>query len=225
MTEQFQSVAHYTAQERINTWGIDVGSLSPKEVVDVYRYAWNSGPDAEVGTPWEEDSPGLAERLDVALTELPKIDLERAKEIFTAFAESPVPGDRTALTNYSVTHLTQADHDTGVVLWDRLMRDSDKNVRDAAEQMLHEMLHEAAGPPHEQDPDTGQWLSGMHFIARLDEAQLRKYTGLTRQDAYSILESYAYAENGQYVYDLGREALRKLIAAQPEQAQAASNES
>lgn len=220
MAEQLNSTTHLSAQERITNLGIDLSVLSAKEIVDLYALAAEYEETVDIGTPWEVDAYGLRERLHFTFESLPEADSGRAKELFHAFANSPRATDRETLTNHLIISLTKVDHDAGVTLWDRLIRDSDKDVRGEAERMLHEMLYEAAGPPYDRNPSTDTWFSGMHFIARLDEARLNHYTGLTREDAYNLLESYAYAENGQYVYDLGREALSKLITAQPHQVQA-----
>lgn len=219
MTEQFQSIAQHVAQERISASGVDITGLSPRQIVNLYALAAGHEETVDIGTPWEDDTYGLRERLSITLELLPEAHPDRAREIFRAFADSPDSEDRETLTNYLVISLTKVDHDAGVALWDRLIRDVNRGVRDAAVWQLDVMLSAATDTPNEQDPSTGRWLRGMHFVARLDEARLSEFAGLTRQDAHSLLESYAYAENGQYVYDLGREALRKLIAVQTSHAQ------
>jgi hypothetical protein len=48
-----------------------------------------------------------------------------------------------------------------------------------------------------------------------DKHELQELTGLSRPDAYRLLESYALAERGMRQHDLGRVALEKLITTIP----------
>lgn len=174
-------------------------------------------------TPWNGDPNELRGQLLSKVSKLPDTDIERAKEVFSAFVNSPILEDRAMplVCGYgTLVGLVRADHDYGVALWDQLIRDTDKRIRDAAETELERQLASGYEYPtgsrdiekaingfyKDKDPHGMRWLDD-----NMDDDALLNQSGLTRQDAYRLLESYAYAENGQYLRRLGSEALYKLI--------------
>lgn len=200
------------ARETIASTGLDIGEVSPEEVVALYRLTDDEIASTEAGAAWVHESLGLHRRLHCTLENLPIVDPNQATTIFAAFANSPLADDRERLADeFMATFTRYHDPDDGVELWDQLMRDPDERVRDAAERRFTEVLT-TCRRDRRQRPGRG-----MHVVEQADDARLGE-NGLSREVAYRLMESYAYAENGQYHYDLGRVALRKLVVpAQPEQ--------
>jgi hypothetical protein len=152
----------------------------------------------------------LHSRIETTLQYLPDIDSDRTKEILLAHLDSPLVEDRSyAAMHFALIGLMRVDPDEGLPIWDRMIRDSDRShVANEAYSLLYDWLCESAGraalntlPPRAE---------GMYLLDVVDEAQLEANCGLNRESAYGLMESYAYAENGLYVYDLGREALNKI---------------
>lgn len=179
---------------------LDLSALSPKEVVDLHDLAFGYR-TVERQTPSD-----LYRRFQNTVDNLPYVDLERAKTVLTALAESSWSEDRINAAGYLLLGVIRLDHDAGVPVFDRLVRDQEPSVRNGAMTWLEDCLIEC------QDK---AWLvtfyrRGLHLLDTVDAAAFQGYTGLTRQDAYDLMRSHAYAENGQDVFDLGWEALRKI---------------
>ncbi|MGB9050566.1 MAG: hypothetical protein WCC47_24920 [Pseudonocardiaceae bacterium] len=197
------------ARKTIASEGLDITNLAPEEVVALYRLTDNEVVSTEAGAAWAQDSLGLHARLHCTLENISAINSvvaqESARAIFTAFADSPLAEDRIQLaSNFIVPFTMYHDPDHGLVLWDQLMRDPDQQVRDVAEQQLTQVLGDTRHDRRRRP------AVGMHAVERVNEDRLDRY-GLTHDTAYQLMESYAYAENGQYQHDLGRAALSKVV--------------
>lgn len=139
---------------------------------------------------------------------LPAQDMTRAREVYTALADSPLADDREQLA-FGVDGYAERNHDHGMELWDRLIRDTDKTVRETALETLDTVLEGYVGE------DYGKARHGFRTVDVIDEPLLIAETGFTRANAYDLMLSYAYAENGQHLFDLGQAALAKLAAIEP----------
>lgn len=80
---------------------------------------------------------GLWEILASALRELPEADPNRAGAILAGLAQRENPKERW-FGALHIDDLTRIDHDTGLRLWDQLMRDEDAEVRESAYQTLED---------------------------------------------------------------------------------------
>ena len=162
---------------------VDFEALSPAEVVSAHRLAsqWDEGIGTDVGTPWEHGR-GLGEQMACYLGDLPANDLDRAKAVFEAFAESPLPDDRRRVGVSFVARLTQADHDAGLALWDRLIRDVDEDVRFTAYDLLTEIISDLSSAELRRRNITGS-LSMRQKLELADKHELQELTGLSRPDA------------------------------------------
>lgn len=195
------------AQLDLPTRGFDLASLSPGEVVNLGRSVTTVSSSADTDT-WAQDTTDVRDRLDWTLDHLPALDRLRGAAILTAFADSPLPADRATAARDGLVVLTQFDQGAGLTLWDRLMRDTDKTVRDAGLDLLDRQLAEYRMRPSPRSlPRKG---SGWFALDRVDEKRLRVNTGMSKEDARSLLEAYAHAENGTDIHDLGTVALGKL---------------
>ncbi|MEY9861527.1 hypothetical protein ABH935_007168 [Catenulispora sp. GAS73] len=169
--------------------------LSPSEIVAAHRLSWNHD-------------------ISMFLETLPRQDLVRAKAVYSAFVGSPIPADREWLAFGGIEKLTVVDHGAGVALWDQLIRDVDPDVRHTVAQQLDEQISNAGVSSFDSEHRLAIHMRHLASPA-LDEEYLRSETGLTRQDAYDLFVSYAYAENGQFLHDVGEAALAKLAVVQP----------
>lgn len=195
------------ARDDFPVHGIDLTPLSSNEVVSLARCVTADSTPADVATS-ERDVTDLGSRLNWTIDHLPALDTPRGATILTAFVDSPLRGDRADAARDGLVVLTQFDHDTGVTLWGRLMRDSDKTVRDAALGLMDNVLAEHRMKPSPRAlPRKG---SGFYALDRVNERQLCVHTGMTKDDVRTLLESYAHAENGFGIYDIGAVALGKL---------------
>ena len=168
-------------------------NLSPNEFAALSRLA-NSDDENERPLAWDS----LAEHLS-SVTEH---DAARAADLITALADSPFVENRRFLAVCGFQEgLTKVSHDIGISIWNRLMGDEDKEVRREAESLLSDVL----------DEHSDARADGFYMVEALHEVPLAAEHGLTRQDAYDLYLSYAYAENGEY-FNLGRAALAKFQA-------------
>lgn len=187
--QQYDSAAEFKGPERRESVApIDVSTLLPHEVVALHRYA-------------VQNDEGVLEALDLSLPKLAAEDPARAADVLGAFTDSPLPEDRQAFTIF-LRNVTKANHELGVELWDRLMRDSNAAVRLEALMDLNEPLRISDALKEGGDLFTG--------LERVDQQSLIEFYGLTPTDVHSLLRSYYAAENSQDIYDPGKEALRKL---------------
>jgi hypothetical protein len=168
---------------------IDLSRLSPHEAVALQRYA-------------REENRDLVEPIDSALTRIAIENPELAAEIFTALADSPLGEDRHDLAAYHLREFTAAIPDVGMVLYDRLLRDSSAGVRQAAHFELSVAIGDAS---HDKSTD-----DDFRRLDSIDEQKLREYIGLTPEQARSLLASYYAAEIGKNIYNPGLEAFKKL---------------
>ena len=174
-------------------------SLTLSEFVAMTRIVYQESYDSQTGSiVYQED-------VEDFLADAPSHDLPRAIAIFNALADSPLPVDRMVAAR-SMSELAEISREDGVPLWSRLVADPDEGVRKESEDLLAGDL-EVANP-------TQDGYRGFYTVKVVDEAKLTAETGLTRQDAYDLYLSYAYAENGVY-FDLGRTALAKINAIPP----------
>lgn len=171
--------------------------LTPSEFVAMTRIVYQQSYDSQTG------SIVHTEDVEDFLNDVCKHDVPWAIELFNAFADSPLPEDRMRLAVGSLRQLAERARKDAVSLWNRLMADTDEKVRNTAEELLADDL-EVANPAQDG-------YRGFYTVEAVDEAKLTAETGLTRQDAYDLYLSYAYAENGVY-FDLGRVALTKINA-------------
>lgn len=104
--------------------------LPPAEVIAQYHGSMDPAPDnVQPGEyPYDETE---------AMAVLPAHDLDRAKVIYSAFAESLDPRDRSSISIH-MPDLCSVDHDTGVTLWEQLIRDPNEAVRRDAYRELEE---------------------------------------------------------------------------------------
>lgn len=167
---------------------LDLSRLSPHEIVALQRYARNS-------------ETGLVTDVDEAFDDFIPSQPEFAGKVLTAFADSPLAEDRYEVAEYFVDDLTTIDRETGLALWNRLIRDTAPGVRYAAYYQLTFHLGETTQARSEDE---------LRRLGANDELAFKQRTGLTLEDARSLLEAYAAAEEGENLYDPGLEALKKL---------------
>ena len=158
----------------------------------------------------QTDEPAFVEFME----SLPRQSLDRTRAVYDAFANSTMPDARQWLGFGCVANLTLVDHDAGVALWDRLLRDTEPEVRNTAEELLRDIIDTVTHFTPITQRSSPQ--SAMRDLAHnaFDEAAFLLWSGLTRQDAYDLYLSYAYAENGQFQHDVGEAARAKLLAVQ-----------
>jgi hypothetical protein len=137
-----------------------------------------------------------------ALDDLLIKNSERAKEVFTSFADSALDEDRHEVAAFYLPQLTAAIPDLGKVLYDHLLRDPSESVRDAAYLELNVAIGYAS-----RDKSTDDAILRLGSV---DEDELKDGTGLTIEDARSLLSSYYSARSGENIYDPGLEAFKKL---------------
>ncbi len=114
-----------------------------------------------------------------ALVALPNRNPEFARAVYSEFTESSNPDDRREIVVF-LGHLTRADHDGGLALWDHLVRDPDEDVRRTAHDELSERI--------------GQQTLGPAELA--EQEALLTQIGLTWRDVAYL--SRAYVEADQY---------------------------
>jgi hypothetical protein len=197
---------------------VDFDALSPDDIVaiQVIADAWDFHDETDRlnGTPWEflegKNLSPLTEQLDAYYNFLLRENPGRFKAIVTAGANSRSREERHCITWYGfIFRLTKVNHDAGLEIWDHLIRDIEPSIRD---EMINWMELHMSPPDLPQDwdvPPGGLW--GLYALDFIDEAQLLDQFGLTRAEVRGLYESYAYAQNGQYLHDVGRVALDKLI--------------
>ncbi len=205
------------AEEEIRRHGIDLSALTPQEVVDFHRFARQEldGID-EMVNDWDghDVRDDLMSRLETTFQNLPDIDPDRTIAIIEAHLDSPNVEDRVfAGLSQMLPGLTCVDPDAGFILWDRKMRDSDREGHNSVAATAYGALTFHLELAAAQEALARG--SGFYLLDGLDEAQVEGNCGLTKEMAYDLLLSYAYAENGEGIHDLGRAALDKLLASPP----------
>ncbi|WP_173155629.1 hypothetical protein [Phytohabitans suffuscus] len=156
--------------------------------------------------PEVEQQIALNRAMERTLERLPEHDANFGREVYTALAESADHINR-GLAGSWVGNLTRVDHDYGVMLWDRLVRDEKSSVR-----------YEAYA---------GGLRAGVAAIADMSrEVAEEKLSaiGLTLLDGIDLFRAFEYARQGhnlhalgdrarreQHAPEVGRAALRKLL--------------
>ncbi|TMQ91746.1 hypothetical protein ETD83_29535 [Actinomadura soli] len=133
-----------------------------EDVIEAYRYSRQIG---NVEDPFLKQQSVL---LGLALSDLPKTDVERAREIFTAQAESPVSFDRQHAAIFLFQLAESGDRGHIKPYLERLLRDSDMTVRQRAHEYLEDnylyLLNESSQRPEDLGadavftPDEVAWL-------------------------------------------------------------------
>ncbi len=121
---------------------------------------------------------------------LPRTDLPRALEVYRTLGSSSLATDRAHISVF-MDSLTAVEscREEALDMWDKLLRDSDKGVRDSAVMYLEGCLN---------SHNIG--YVGFEAVAMCDEEALANQTGLTRHQAEHLMLSYAYAENGRNLH-------------------------
>lgn len=106
----------------------EVERMSPTWVIGLYRD--NVAPDEWLqgvtrGTVRDDIDSTV---LDAVIEALPQRNLDQARAVYTAFARSPINYDRLTAALF-ISALTPVDHDFGMQLWRRLIRDPHPKVR------------------------------------------------------------------------------------------------
>jgi hypothetical protein len=182
---------------------LDLRVLSPPEIVDVHRVLRRHDRAAVEASKsgvysLEEHGPGVALAWGVsqAIDGLPERDLDFARDVYAAFATSPLAEDRRHGA-WRINRLTRVDHDYGLELWDQLLRDVDPDVRRAAVWSVR---------AYRERVQKGN---------RRQMAESAEETGLTSREAARLLRTYEAAERGERICDLGELALLKLTDGHP----------
>ena len=101
-------------------------SVDPKEATELYTR------EGAANSP-------ISYLLTDVISTVADYDVPRFASIMTSLAESTNPEDR-KLTLYHIHALTPVDRELGVRLWDQLVRDEDREVRDFAYRTLSEIF-------------------------------------------------------------------------------------
>lgn len=140
----------------------------------------------------ECDSEQVKEDMGEVLYFLPSIDLEHARGVYRAYAESEDIEDRYDATTLVSELLTKHyDHELGLELWEKLLTDRAWEVRQKAWEQLTMYLGEHAD----------------------DEEGLRRDVGMTGLQAAVLLMRYSQAEDDAKI--AAREAARRAEAVTP----------
>jgi hypothetical protein len=171
--------------------------MSPGEIITLFREAEAREREAETSEDADDNEfyrwQNIATDINHALEQLPQRDLEHARAVYAAFASSALDVDREkgAYTAYVIVRF---DYEFGMQLWDRLLRDRNRDVRLLAREPLELYLG------REEFAEEG--------LSRL---------GLTWKDAYQLMRAFAYAERGWDQYDIGQAAVRRVLEVQLEE--------
>ena len=175
---------------QIYSYNFDIKFMQPRDVVLWHRtmsaLCAQDGEDrGRASSPHEM----VLEHLNEQLSGLPFEDEQPAstglaKTILECFASSPVSEDRAVAVEHLDT-LTYVDHDSGMSLWRRLVRDEDSRVRRRA--------HEEVGALATSRDDAE------HFFS-VDER-------------LELVNSFLQAERGQGIYVLGHTAASAVLQA------------
>lgn len=191
--EYFPELHDQLREESAAQLARDLCALAPAEVVALHRYV-DSRFDERGELPMPDDEERVYRGMDSALDMLPAQDVDFARAVYTQYAESPDPVDRSVIAT-KLHHLTLVDHGSGIELWDHLLRDHDRHTRNMA---------------HERFFDYEQALKARDY-ARADTALVD--LGLSWREARQLLDAYEDAQSGEHIFDLGEVALQRLVAA------------
>lgn len=183
---------------------VDLDGLSPVEVVALGRFLrakedeHNQAVRDGQADDFEQRYAPYVEAVNEGLAQLPERNPAHARDVYTAFVDSPHEGDRDSATRM-IDYLVQADQEHGLVLWDRLMRDPSSAVRRSAFEQLGNCG--LAGGTREQVEEACRQL------------------GVTGYDVVRLLDAYVRAEQGADIanpYEMGELVLRRLVPPSPE---------
>lgn len=159
----------------------------------------------------------LPERL--YLVELVERNPDHLRAIVEALGDRAVADDRSKIAEYDVETYINLHRDIGLMLLDRLVRDVDPAVREAALGTLHSIVLDSISDevartlPYDNRGSLDN-VAAVDLVAYVDPDLLReRANGMTIDEVIDLYEAAAYAENGQYLHDIARRALLKLIAA------------
>jgi hypothetical protein len=176
-------IAEADAAEHLPVPEAALEELDTDEIISVMRFA--RGHEHDGG--WVG---GLDNQLTNTISDVIKTNPVRARELMTALAESRLVDDRQDAAGL-VIYLTHSDHDLGVALWDQLIRDHDKEVREIANDWLDVSMD-----------DDEPW----------DEGHRDSY-GISWDEAVALRMAHQDAEHGVNVHDPQRAAFEELIGA------------
>lgn len=162
-----------------------VEQLAPHEIVLMHRQA-------------RETSSEFERPLDAYLEWSPRYNLPRARELYIAFAESPVAANRIQI-GYIITCLTSYDRELGLRLWSQLLRDPDTEVREAALEELHRPLADNRHLGHSSGEQIDQWR-------------------ISWEDACNLYTDYIEADRWRQYHHLGQTATQSVAERQHPQA-------
>jgi hypothetical protein len=163
---------------------VDLTRLTPAEIVAVNRYsAENNG----MGDPYSD-------AIFSALEELPDHDPVKGLTVFELMAASASPRDRSDAA-LCISGLIKVDHDNGIRLFDRLLRDSELTVRSSASTALDHVV-------------LGQDDNDEEVAERM---QQRTEWGISAAEVERLRLARDQAERGENRFQLGAVALQKLL--------------
>jgi hypothetical protein len=182
--------------EIVNHPELDLNVLNPSEIVALWRLL--SQADEEIsdhfGGVLSRASDEQRRRYELwvdlnrTLRDLPEHDADLGRAVYTAFADSPFTDERVMIAD-KLGHLTKVDHDSGLALWHRLIRDPE--ARSDA--------HEPLGTAYNKAQEAGDHESA--------EAVLAGEVGLSTAETVDLLSVY---ERGEQTPTLGEAALHRL---------------
>ena len=170
----------------------DLSDLTALEVVACDRYIeslMESTDDSSV----QNRLAIYLRRLDRAVITLPSTDPDFAAEVYTAYADSSIDAQRVFIAG-NIDDLTKANHDSGLPIWHRLIRDIGQSVRYAAASSLK---------PAQAALERGDRDAVDKTLRNL---------GISSLEAHELLEAHANAELGIGRVSIGGTALSKLLA-------------
>ncbi|MGC9539211.1 hypothetical protein [Streptomyces sp. UG1] len=122
-------------------------ALAPQDFLALYRIAAEReyiNPDASSELIEFEDSHddlALIIQMHNYLETISTRDVQRARDVLTFFAGSPLAKDRWHVVRYGRS-LAQVDHDSGLDLWCQFLRDPDAEVRAKAFDLLDDSVED-----------------------------------------------------------------------------------
>lgn len=161
--------------------------MTPMEVVALFRDSYGRE---------DEGGPHAEQILFAAFKKLPEDDLDHARAVFRAFTESPLVNDRRdGAVLLGIGCLTPQDHELGMELMLRLVRDADRSVRHMVMDPFNDLPDEMLSPEADT-PEINDYLAGL---------------GLTRADVNELEKALMPVDQGyDPPFDLGAEMRLKV---------------
>lgn len=178
------TIAHAGEPDRAFIPTVDLTILAPAEIVAVNRY---SAEKNGMGDPYSD-------AIINALEELPSRHPVKGLAVFELMAASASPRDRSDAA-LCISGLIKADHDNGIRLFDRLLRDGELTVRSSAATALEHVV-------------LGQDDNDEEVAERM---QQRTEWGISAEEVERLQLARQRAERGENRFQLGAVALQKLI--------------